>query len=740
MLDSPAKITGASDPGSNLLEAPYAAARDSLSGFLSAVRQRRLTLLAVIVLLPLCNWIVLQQMTPLYTATGALIYEPSEYTLREMQSILRSETTNDAMMASQAEILHSLNIAQRVAERGNLFDNPQFNAALRPPGLLHRMIRAAQGLLGMDTDAPPADRVYGPEQDPTRDRTMLAVQEALKAVPVRLSHVVEVTFTAADPYVAAAAVNNAMDAYIKEQYAAKHRAVDSANALLEKQAIELRRQVRQIEERMSAYRSEHGLSQGMHAGTDTEEITNLTEDLAKAQSDRAEASARLDAARGRKGAEAQAEVAPSVASLRAQQEQLAGQIKAQQGRLGSAHPEAQSLMRQYADGQRALGAEVARVVAATDAEQHAAAERVTSLEAVLAKAKIAAESAAKAEIPLNGMNRDLEAARGQLQAVLDRIQQTAQQANVESSEAHEISQAIPPERPSFPRTLQTMAASVAAAVFLGLLLVYVLQLADDTLHSGQDIRALTGLPCLALIPMVNKRALRHLSIHDYAVHRPLAAFAEQLRSLRVGILHNTDQHQVIAISGTSQGDGKSLLTLTLGRSASLNGERVLAIECDVRQSTFAHRLGGEPFPGLVDVLRGEAQWQDTVQLDSITKMAFISAGKPGPNILSLFLSDKMGQLLRAVREHYDLILLDTPPIDAITEARVAASLSDATLLCVRWRSTRSKTVLHALEVLRDAHARVIGTVLTRVDPRAHLRSGNADGAVYHRRYKAYFRG
>ena len=236
MLDSPAKITGASDPGSNLLEAPYAAARDSLSGFLSAVRQRRLTLLAVIVLLPLCNWIVLQQMTPLYTATGALIYEPSEYTLREMQSILRSETTNDAMMASQAEILHSLNIAQRVAERGNLFDNPQFNAALRPPGLLHRMIRAAQGLLGMDTDAPPADRVYGPEQDPTRDRTMLAVQEALKAVPVRLSHVVEVTFTAADPYVAAAAVNNAMDAYIKEQYAAKHRAVDSANALLEKQA------------------------------------------------------------------------------------------------------------------------------------------------------------------------------------------------------------------------------------------------------------------------------------------------------------------------------------------------------------------------------------------------------------------------------------------------------------------------------------------------------------------------
>ncbi len=90
------------------------------------------------------------------------------------------------------------------------------------------------------------------------------------------------------------------------------------------------------------------------------------------------------------------------------------------------------------------------------------------------------------------MNRDLEAAQGQLQAVLDRIQQTAQQAAVESSEAHEISQAIPPDRPSYPPTIETMAASVAAAVFLGLLLIYILQLTDGTLHSGDEIRAATA--------------------------------------------------------------------------------------------------------------------------------------------------------------------------------------------------------------------------------------------------------
>ncbi len=178
-------------------------------------------------------------------------------------------------MASQAEILQSLHIAQRVAERGNLFDNPEFNAALSPPGLLHRFQLELRNLLGMETDAAPDDPVYGPVLDPTRDRTMLAVKDRLHASPVRFSHVIEVTFVADDPVVAAAAVNNAMDAYIKDQYAAKHRLVETATELLEKEAADLRRQVRQAEERISSYRGEHAMSQGMHAATGNEEITHL---------------------------------------------------------------------------------------------------------------------------------------------------------------------------------------------------------------------------------------------------------------------------------------------------------------------------------------------------------------------------------------------------------------------------------------------------------------------------------
>jgi polysaccharide biosynthesis transport protein len=745
MLEKPTNSPGAApvpELGTRNLapDQPRESSREGLSGFISAIRQRRMTLVAVIVLVPLCTWLTLQQVTPLYTATGALIYEPSAYKLRELESIVRQDPTTEGMMASQAEILQSLHIAQRVAERGNLFDSPEFNATLRPADFFQRLLSGLRELLGMETEAPPDDPIYGPVQDPARDRTLLVVKDRLHASPVRFSHVIEVTFVSADPLQAAAAVNNAMDVYIKDQYAAKHRLVDTATELLQKEARDLRGQVHQGEERISTYRGEHAMSQGMHAATGNEEITHLAEDLVKAQSEFATANARLDAARGKAGAEAQAAVAPSVVQLRAQLEQLAGQMQAQRSRLGSAHPEVQSLNRQFADGERALKAEIARVVASTDADQHAASEQVTTLEGLLAGAKTAAQSADKAQIPLNAMNRDLDAARGQLQGVLERIQQTAQQAAVESSEAHEISEAIPPEHPTFPRTRPTMAASIAAGVFLGLVLVHVLRLADPTLLSGEEIRRLTGVPCLALIPQLGKRELGHLKIHDFVVRRPLTAFAEQIRSLRAGVSLDIDHPQIITITSARPAEGKSLLTLALGRSAQLGGERVLLIECDLRQGTFQHRLDGSPSPGLAEVLRGDFKWREVLQSDPLTCMKFIAGGAPGADPLGLFLSGEIRQLLVEVREDFDLILLDAPPVEAMTEARVAAALADATLLCVRWRSTQTKTLMHSVEMLRDAHAKIIGTVLTRVDPRVHLRSGHADAGVYHRRYKAYFKG
>jgi polysaccharide biosynthesis transport protein len=703
-------------------------------------RRHLLAFLLTAGLVPLCAWIAILHTPRRYTATGSLIYDPSQYKTPELQSILRSDPITDAVMESQAQVLRGLRVARRVAERGELYENPAFNAALRRPTVSERVVHWLRFLGNVARTREPRGEIYGPTRDEARDATVLAVQAALHVEPVAGSHVLEVTFTASDPLVAAAAVNNAMDIYIKDQFRAKAAAVHRATDWLRARAGVLRAQVREAEDRIAAYRAAHDFAQGMHAALDAEKISHLGEDLIHARADLAAADARLDAARGRAGAAAQAAIAPSVAALRANLDQLSAQYQALTARVGPNHPDAISGRRQVAEARRAVDDEITRVVAAAEQDRRAAVERVAALEQTSRTAQQAADAQARAGIPLNAMERDAQAARGELNALLERIQQTTSQHAIESADAHEISLALPPATPSWPRPLPAMAAAIAAGVVLGLLLVNLLHLADTTLHGGEDVRTLLDLPCFALVPELSRRALRQVSIQDFAARRPLTAFSEQIRAVRAGLYLGAERPRVVAITAARPAEGKSMLALSLARSSGLGGEKVLLIDCDMRRPSLARWLQADNAVGLAELLRGEAEVADVLHEDPISGMHFIPAGRPGGDTFGMFMGAAMARLLADARRQYSLILLDSPPVQAITEARVLAAIADAAVLCIRWCATPRAVVSYSRELLEDAHAQVVGAVLTRVDPKAHVRSGYADAEVYHPRYKAYHTG
>jgi len=296
-----------------------------------------------------------------------------------------------------------------------------------------------------------------------------------------------------------------------------------------------------------------------------------------------------------------------------------------------------------------------------------------------------------------------------------------------------------------------MAAAAAAGIVLGLMAVHLLHLTDATLHSGEDVRTLARLPCFALVPELSRGQLRTAPIEEFVARRPLTAFAEQIRAVRAGLWLGVERPKVVAITAARPAEGKSVLALALARSAALSGERVLLIDCDIRRPSLAYRLRADNTKGLSDLLRGKAELTDILHADHLGfragtpaeargGMHFVPAGNPSGDAFGLFMGPEMAQLLTEARRDYALIVLDSPPIQAITEARVLAAVADATILCVRWRATPRDVVSHTLELLEDAHAHVAGVVLTRVDPRAHVRSGYADAEAYHRRNKAYFPG
>ncbi|CAH2604434.1 Polysaccharide biosynthesis tyrosine autokinase [Rhodovastum atsumiense] len=733
------RVAGGGDP-------PHLAAH-AVSVVLSMLRRRIWAFVLCAVAIPVIAFVVLEQMAPRYTATGTAVYEPESYAAQELQSILRVDPMTDAVMASQAEIVRSQQATERLIDRFGLMNSQEFNWTLRPPSIFASAVQMLRD--GLDTVLRPvlpalADLLLPAPRPPpnpveVRQSVVRAVQNAMEVTVVRQSHVLNVSFTTEDRQLAADAVNAMLEYYIADQLALKFDAVRNATTWLQARADELRREVQLSEDKVTAYRTRTGLVQGVQAALDTEQVSRVSADLLQARNELAQAEGKLDAARGGRGAQAQAAVAPSVVQMRTQMDTLNAQLQSLTSRLGSRHPDVLSLRNQIADLRQSVGNETTRVVAASDAEVRAARARVASLEQNLKLAQAEYDRKAQSQLPLNAMDRDLQASRTLLQTVLARIQQTQQQNAIEKPDARVISSALVPAEPSFPRMKILMPAAAVFGILFGLLVVYLLDVSDSTLRSGDDVRAVLGLPCFALIPQVRARLLGRARLEDYVVRKPHSSFAEQIRALRAGLWLDNGNPRIIAITAARPGEAKTTTAIALGRSAALNNERVLVLDCDIRQPSFGRIMRAEHGLGIADLLLGQATLEEVIRRDRLTDMDFIPAGSNRVNSLGLFMSDAMSRAMEYVRGRYDLVLLDAPPVFAMTDARIISRCADATLLCVRWRETPRSVVSRSLDLLDEADARVIGVVMTRVDPRAHVRGGHTDSEVYHPRYGGYYR-
>jgi capsular exopolysaccharide synthesis family protein len=319
------------------------------------------------------------------------------------------------------------------------------------------------------------------------------------------------------------------------------------------------------------------------------------------------------------------------------------------------------------------------------------------------------------------------------------MQQAAQQTALETPDARVISRAMPPADPSFPRRMLLLAAAGAFGLLSGLLLVHLLELTDGTFRSGQDVRSRLGLRCLALIPEIHGRGRRAARPFDHARDKPLSPFAEQVRALRAALRMDRASPRIVAFTAARPSEGKTTVTLAVARCAAACGERVVVVDCDVRQPSIGRLLGVDGESGLIDCLQGRAALADIIRRDAASGLSVIPAGALEVNALAMFQSPAMAKLLQQLRQDHDLVLLDCPPAHALTDARVIAGIAEATVLCLRWHSTPLGVVQDALGLLEDAQASVVGVALTRVDVRTHVRSGYADAEVYRPRYGGYFR-
>jgi capsular exopolysaccharide synthesis family protein len=218
----------------------------------------------------------------------------------------------------------------------------------------------------------------------------------------------------------------------------------------------------------------------------------------------------------------------------------------------------------------------------------------------------------------------------------------------------------------------------------------------------------------------------------------MSAFAESLRSIRnVFIVADNVSAGVIAICSALPGEGKSVVSLTLARMMAMSGDSVVIVDCDMRLGKQARMAAIAPTKGLTELLAGEATLDEVLCLDERTGLMILPLATCNFSSKDFFAGESMRQLLVQLRQRFRFVILDTPPVLAVAEARTIAAQADSVILLARANHTSRFAVSAALARLKKAKARVVGAVLTGVQTGARGLDPS-DPGYYAHSYESYY--
>jgi capsular exopolysaccharide synthesis family protein len=323
-------------------------------------------------------------------------------------------------------------------------------------------------------------------------------------------------------------------------------------------------------------------------------------------------------------------------------------------------------------------------------------------------------------VELREAERVAEANRVAYEASLNKLREVQQQEYRPDVEARIISDPDIPETPSFPRAIQVMPAGAALGLLIGIGLSFLLPLGRPRIETANEVERGLDLQVLATIPYLSRSKLKHhnriLSVTDYISLYPFSIFAETMRLLRYRLRAPAlAGGQVIQLTSSVPGEGKSTLAASLAISAATGHVRTVLIDLDLHHPAASGLLGNDSRVGVVDILLGESTSDNAVQAHRSLPIAILSAGSVTTLRPGIVESKRLGELIRKLRLEYELVIVDSPPVLSLSDAVMISNLVDATLLVVAYRDTPRNLVVKAVNVLRASGAPLAGVLLNKVD-------------------------
>ena len=725
-----------------------------------AISRRKLILLATILAITGGAFAYVQQQTPLFTAEALIHVQNREAQVVEIDGVVEEMVADPATIESEIQLLTSRAFLRRNIEELGLVNDPEFNPSLRPdagePSFLDNLnpynYIPEDWLASLSAPEPTNVDEIASKLDPeavTLNQVIGAFAGRVEVSQVGRSYVISLSFLSEDAAKAARIANHMADEYLVSQVEAKYDAAQRAIEWLSRRIDELRGEVLEAEAKIVEYRTQNNLVDTAAASNPiTLQFFQLNTQLALAQAQRAEAEARLSQARSLLNAQGGATSAalvlnsPLMTSLRDQETQLIRRLSEMSSVYGENHPqmvntraEIQSIRDKMQDEVQRIVQDLANEVAVSRAREQELTNNMSRLQGDAARVDLAG-------VELSDLTREAETNRQLFQTFLTRFREIVEQQGLQEADARILSAADVPVAPSHPKVALFTLIAFAASVILGVLLVFVVERWDSDygFRSADEIQAALGVRALALVPDLSRRETQGIPAEDYILQKPNSAYAEALQRIRTSLFLTDGEHPPKSILVTSSVplEGKSTIAASLARQSARSGLKVILIDADLRRPRLHEVIGLPNQNGLSEVLTGRANPEAAIKRDEKSGLDFLPAGVGVVSPPDLFRSSTMKILLEEMAAYYDLVIIDSPPVAAVSDSFTLSGIVDKSVYVIRWEQTPRNVALAGIRQMVEAGADIAGIVLSRVDVKKHARYGYADSGYYQGYYRKYY--